>query len=32
MLELDYNRQQTRPHQRYPKREWTREDRIINNY
>ena len=32
MLELDYNRQQTRPHQRYPKREWTREERILNNY
>ena len=32
MLELDYNRQQTRPQQRYPKRQWTNEERIINNY
>ena len=32
MLELDYNRQQTRPQQRYPKRQWTNEERILNNY
>jgi hypothetical protein len=27
MLELDYNRQQT-----HPKRDWTRNERVINNY
>jgi hypothetical protein len=32
MLELDYNRHQTRPQQRYPKRQWSNEERIINNY
>lgn len=32
LLELDYNRQQTRPQQRYPKRDWTRNENFIKNY